>query len=79
MLLSAASLQCIQQRSALLGRFENSVIRLAYTSAQKNQFEEKMQSQVEEISGLKNKLKVLESEFEADSDEKEISSTKSRM
>ena len=77
--LSAASLQCIQQQSALLGRFENSVSRLAYTSAQKDQFEEKMQSRVEEISGLKNKLKMLESEFEADSNEKEISNTKSRI
>ena len=34
--ITAASLQCVQQQNSLLGRFENSVSRLAYSSAQKN-------------------------------------------
>ena len=79
--LTVTSLQCIQQQSSLLERFENSVGRLAHSSAQKNQFEREVQSQVEEIDGLKTKLVVLENQLEANSlaNEKEISSTKRRI
>ena len=79
--LTATSQQCLQQQSSLLGRFESSVGRLAYTSAQKNQFEGEVQSRVEEIGELKNKLELLESQLEANSvaNENEISSIKSRI
>ena len=79
--LTAASQQCVQQQSSLLGRYENSVSRLAYSSAQKNQFEETLQSRVEESRQLKDKLETLESQLEASSlaSEKEMSLTKSRI
>ena len=81
--LTAASQQCVQQQSSLLGRpgYENSISRLAYTSAQKNQFKETLQSRVEESRQLKDKLATLESQLEASSlaSEKEMSLTKSRI
>ena len=79
--LTVTSLQSVQQQSSLLGRYENSVSRLAYSSAQKNQFEEALQSQVEESRQLKDKLDTLESQLEANSlaSEKEMSITKSRI
>ena len=78
--LTVASLQCVQQQSSLLGRYENSVSRLAYTSAQKNHIEEALQSRVDESGRLKDKLEILEGQLEAiNSDEKEIVSTKNRL
>ena len=78
-LLNDASLQCVQQH---LGRFENSVsLRLAYTCAQKNQFEKSLHSQGEEVNQLKDKLGMLERQLEASSfaSMEELSSTKSRI
>ena len=64
--LTVASLQCVQQQSSLLGRYENSVSRMAYTSAQKNHFEEELQSRVEESGRLKDNLDILEGQLDAD-------------
>ena len=79
--LTVASLHCVQQQSSLLGRFENSVSRLAYSSAQKSQFENKLQSQVEESSQLRDKLETLESQLKTSSltSKTELSNTKSRI
>ena len=79
--LTIASLQCVQEQSSLLGRFENSVGRLSYSSAQKNVFEEELQCRVKESDQLKNKLAILECQLEANSlaTEKEMSMTKRRI
>ena len=79
--LTVASLQCVQQQSSLLGRYENSVSRLAYTSARKNHFEEELQSRVDKSGQLKDKLEMLENQLKSNSlvSEHEISSTKDRI
>ena len=51
-LLTVTNQQCVQQQSSLLSRYENSVSRLAYSSAEKKQFEEALQSRVEESRQL---------------------------
>ena len=63
--LAVSSLQCIQQQSFFLCRYEKSVSRLAYSSAQKNQFEEELQNRLEEREKLKHELELLEGQFEA--------------
>ena len=80
--LTDTSQQCIQQQSILLGRFENSVNRLGYTSAQKRQCEEEKKSLVEESCQLEDKLETLESQSKTSCTEasvKEISVTKGKI
>ena len=79
--LTVTSQQCVQQQSSLLSRYENSVSRLAYSSAEKKQFEEALQSRVEESRRLNDKLETLESQLEVNSlaSEKDMSVTKRRI
>ena len=53
----------------------------SYSSAEKKQFEETLQSRIEESRQLKDKLVTLESQLEASflASEKEMSVTKSRI
>ena len=78
--LGGDSLQCLQQQSSLVGRYENSVSRHAYASAQKTLFEETLLSRTEESGRLRAELETLKSQtHETVSNDKEIATTTSRI
>ena len=73
------SLQCLQQQSSFLEKYESSVSRHASASTKKSLFEETLRSKIDEISGLKTNLDMLSHSDDTSSKDKEIQSTKNRL
>ena len=73
-------LQCIQQQSSFLDKFENSVSQRASTSAKKSHYEETLQSTIDESRRLRTKLDTLSRCDETNSlNDREIQSTRNRL
>ena len=78
--LSDLGLECIQQQSASLGRYEDAVSKHASASTQKSLIEETLQSRSEESGRLKASLDMMMSQsHDHERDEKQITSTRNRI
>ena len=73
-------LQCIQQQSSFLDKFENSVSQRASASTKKSLYEETLRGTIDESRRLRTKLDTLSQCDEANSlNDREIQSTRNRL
>ena len=72
-------LQCIQQQSFFLDRYESSVSRHASASTEKSLCEETLQSKLDEIQRLRATLNILSESDDDSLKDKELQSTKNRL
>ena len=72
-------LECIQQQSSFLGRYEDAVNKHASAATQKSLIEETLKSRSEESGRLRASLDMLSQSHDHERDEKQIITTRNRL